>query len=50
VQTVEDDPNELIRIGRNPAIALDESGAINIAYHYHDAFGICQVKHAVSQE
>jgi hypothetical protein len=47
-QTIEDDPNELIRIGRDPAIALDDGGAIHVSYHYHDAFGICQVKYAVS--
>ena len=49
LQTIEDDPNELIRIGRDPAIALDDGGAIHVSYHYHDEFGICQVKYAVSQ-
>ena len=49
LQTIEDDPNELIRIGRNPAIALDGNGAIHVSYHYHDGFGACQVKYAVSQ-
>jgi hypothetical protein len=50
VQTIEDDPSELIRIGRDPAIALDDNGAIHVSYHYHDGFGICQVKYAVSQQ
>jgi hypothetical protein len=49
LQTVEDDPNELIRIGRDPAIALDDSGTIHVSYHYHDEFGICQLKYAMSQ-
>ena len=49
LQTIEDDPSELIRIGRNAAIALDDLGAIHVAYHYHDGFDVCQVKHAVSQ-
>ena len=48
-RTIEDDSNELIRIGRDPAIALDDGGAIHVSYHYHDEFGICQVKYAVSQ-
>ena len=42
MQTIEDDPNDLIRIGRDPAIALDDGGAIDIFYHYHDVFGIYQ--------
>jgi len=49
LQTIEDDPNDLIRIGRDPAIAEDDRGAIYVSYHYHDAFGICQVKYAFSQ-
>src|SRR5262249_31031005 len=49
VQTIEDDPNELIRIGRDPAIALDDSGTINVSYHYHDEFGICKLKYAITQ-
>jgi len=48
-QAIEDDPNELIRIGRDPAIAIDDGGAIHVSYHYHDEFGISQVKYAVSQ-
>ena len=49
LQTIEDDPNDLIRIGRDPAIALDDDGGIHVSYHYHDAFGICLLKYAVSQ-
>jgi hypothetical protein len=49
VQTIEDDPSPVIRIGRNGAIALDDLGAIHVAYHYHDAFDVCQVKYAVAQ-
>ena len=49
VQTVEDDPSALIRIGRAPAVALDDLGAIHVAYYYHDAFSVCQLKHAVAQ-
>ena len=49
LQTTEDDPNDLIRIGRDPAIALDDSGAIHVSYHYYDEFGICQLEYAVSQ-
>jgi hypothetical protein len=49
LQTIEDDPSDLIRIGRDPAIALDDGGAIHVSYHYHDEFGICQVKYAVSE-
>jgi len=49
LQTIEDDPSELIRIGRNAAIALDDLGATHVAYHYHDGFSVCQVKYAISQ-
>jgi hypothetical protein len=49
LQTIEDDPSELIRIGRNAAIALDDLGATHVAYHYHDTFSVCQVKYAISQ-
>ena len=49
VQTVEDDPSALIRIGRSPAVALDDLGAIHVAYYYHDASSVCQLKHAVAQ-
>jgi hypothetical protein len=49
VQTIEDDPNESIRIGRDPAIAVDDIGTIHISYHYHDEFGICQLKYVMSQ-
>jgi hypothetical protein len=49
LQTIEDDPNESIRIGRDPAIVLDGHGAIHVSYHYHDLFTVCQVKYAVSQ-
>jgi len=49
LQTIEDDPSELIRIGRDPAIALDNVGGIHVSYHYHDAFGVCLLKYAVSQ-
>jgi hypothetical protein len=49
VETVHDDPSELIRIGRDPAIALDDLGALHVAYYYHDAFDACKLMHAVSQ-
>ena len=49
LQTIEDDPSDLIRIGRDPAIALDDRGGIHVSYHYHDEFGICLLKYAVSQ-
>jgi hypothetical protein len=49
LQTIEDDLSDLIRIGRDPAIALDDDGAVHVSYHYHDEFDICQVKYAVSQ-
>ena len=49
LQTIEDDPSELIRIGRDPAITLDARGGIHVSYHYHDEFGICLLKYAVSQ-
>jgi hypothetical protein len=49
VQTVEDDPSEDIRIGRDPAIAVDSGGAVHVPYHYHSIFGACQIRYAVSQ-
>ena len=49
VQTIEDDPSDAIRIGRNPAIAVDNGGLIHVSYHYHDEFDSAQVKYAVSQ-
>jgi hypothetical protein len=49
LQTIEDDPSESIRIGRDPAIVLDGQGAIHVSYFYHDLFSVCQVKYAVSQ-
>ena len=49
LQTIEDDPSDLIRIGRDPAIALDGDGAIHVSYYYHDEFGVCKAKYAVSQ-
>jgi len=48
VEKVEDDRSELIRIGRNPSLVLDDSGRVHVAYHYHDIAAPCQVKYAVS--
>ena len=49
LQTIEDDPSDLIRIGRDPAIALDDRGGIHVSYHHHNEFGICLLNYAVSQ-
>jgi hypothetical protein len=49
VETVEDDPSELIRIGRNPNLVLDDSGRVHVSYHYHDVAAPCQVKYSVSE-
>jgi hypothetical protein len=49
LQTIQDDPSELIRIGRDPAIVLGDLGANHVAYYYHDAFDACKLMYAVSQ-
>jgi hypothetical protein len=48
VETVEDDASDLIRIGRNPNLVVDDAGRIHVSYHYHDFNAACQVKYAVS--
>jgi hypothetical protein len=36
-------------IDPNVLDADSDGGAIHLSYHYHDVFGICQVKYAISQ-
>ena len=44
--TVDDDPNPSIRIGRFPSIMVDSWGDVCISYYYHETGQPCRLKYA----
>ena len=46
IQTVDDDPSPMIRIGRFPAIMANYWGDVCISYYYHEAGQPCELKYA----
>src|SRR4030095_1518502 len=47
-RVIDDDPSELVRIGRDAGLVLDHNGRAHISYHSHRKGEPCKVKYAVS--